>query len=344
MDSAAFLFCRSVAKKMHRRARFDAILSFDLAGAGGLAWRIGADLKIPAAGWATGGDLNFPAVSSYGRAVARTLRKLDIVFYQSHELLKKAASLLGRVTSEMSHDRHTVLPRGISLPPRLSRNETRHRLRAELGITDEQVVVLNVGRICREKGAFDLIDAVSLAAAKDPRISCVLVGSHPAFDETIAVQKYLDKIPAIKERVSLLPACAPDKVWEYLCVADIFAFPSIYKGEGMPNSLLEAMAMQVPVVAFAIPPVLEVDAGEGALCMVPPLDANLFADAILRLANSPEERARLAEKAKSRVMSRFLTRKNMATALEQLTHVLHEQHRSEAAWRPVLPTAADGEN
>ena len=50
------------------------------------------DLKIPAAGWATGGDLNFPALSSYGQAVARTLRKLDIVFYQSHELLEKAAA------------------------------------------------------------------------------------------------------------------------------------------------------------------------------------------------------------------------------------------------------------
>ena len=112
------------------------------------------------------------------------------------------------------------------------------------------------------------------------------MGSHPAFDETIAVQKYLDKIPAVKERVRLLPACAQDKVWEYLCAADIFAFPSTYKGEGMPNSLLEAMVMGLPAVAFAIPPVLEIEAGTRRThVLVPPLRlARLLAEAILRLA------------------------------------------------------------
>jgi glycosyltransferase involved in cell wall biosynthesis len=303
---------------MHRHAQFDVILSFDLVGAGGLAWRIGQDLEIPAAGWATGGDLNFPAFSSYGQAAARTLQKLFLVFYQSHELLEKAARLLGTVTSEMCHERHTVLPRGISLPPRLSRNETRQRLRAELGVTEEQVLVLNVGRICREKGAFDLIDAISLAAARDPRIRCIIVGSHPAFDETIAVQNYLEKIPAAKERVRLLSACAENKVWEYLCAADIFAFPSSYKGEGMPNSLLEAMVMGLPAVAFAIPPVLEIEAGTGGLILVPPLDSHQLAEAILGLATRPDERCRLGERGKQRVLERFMGRTNMAEAIRRL--------------------------
>jgi teichuronic acid biosynthesis glycosyltransferase TuaC len=323
IDSLAFLFCRSVARKIHRNAQFDAILSFDLVGGGGLAWRIGADLKIPAAGWATGGDLNFPALSSYRRAVARTLRKLDLVFYQSHELLKKAARLLGRVTSEMSHDRHTVLSRGVSLPPCLSRNEVRLRLRAELGITEEQVLVLNVGRVCREKGAVDLIDAISLAASQDPRITCILVGSHPAFDETIAVQNYLDKVPAMKERVRLLPACSQHKVWEYLCAADIFAFPSSYKGEGMPNSILEAMVMGLPSVAFAIPPVLEIEAGAGGLILVPPLDSRRLAEEILRLAASPDERTRLGEKGKQRVLEGFMVQTNMAEAIRRLATTLN---------------------
>jgi glycosyltransferase involved in cell wall biosynthesis len=210
MDSAAFFFCRPLARKVHRHTQFDAILSFDLLGAGGLAWKIGADLKIPVAGWATGGDLNCPVLSSYGQAVSRTLRKLDIVFYQSHELLEKAANLLGRVTDEMLQNGHMVLHRGISLPPYFSRDEVRKRVRSDLGISSDQVLVLSVGRICREKGTFDLIDAISLATARDPRISCVFLGSHPAFDETVAVQKYLKKTPPINGRISVLPAwCFP---------------------------------------------------------------------------------------------------------------------------------------
>ena len=62
----------------------------------------------------------------------------------------------------------------------------------------------------------------------------------PAFDETNSVQKKLDQTPNLKERVKLLPACSPDQTWEYLCAADIFAFPSQQRFEGMPNSLLEA--------------------------------------------------------------------------------------------------------
>ena len=216
-----------------------------------------------------------------------------------------------------------VLPRGIPQPPLLPRIEIRNRVRRELRLTDDEIVVLSVGRISREKGIFDLLKAVSLAAAQHPRITCVVVGSSPASDETITVQKKFDEIAGIREKVKLLPACAPDRVWEYLCAADIFAFTS--HNEGSPNSLLEAMAMKVPAVAFGIPAVLEIDAGTGSLLIVPPLDATLFAESILRLAASPEERARLGEKGHSRVMSRFLTRKNMATALERLTCIVEEQ-------------------
>jgi hypothetical protein len=95
-DCGAYLWCREVARKMHCRTRFDAIISFDLMGAGGVAWRLGRDLNIPASGWATGGDIRVPASSSHGRAVIRTLQNLDLVFYQSHELLEIAAGLFRR--------------------------------------------------------------------------------------------------------------------------------------------------------------------------------------------------------------------------------------------------------
>jgi hypothetical protein len=51
---------------MHRRTRFDVIHSFDLAATGGLAWRMGRDLGIPASGWAFLGDLRFPELLPMG--------------------------------------------------------------------------------------------------------------------------------------------------------------------------------------------------------------------------------------------------------------------------------------
>jgi len=316
LDLGAYLFCRSLARRLHKHARFDAILSFDLVAAGGLAWRLGEELKIPAGGWATGGDLNFLALSSYGQATARALRRLDIVFYQSHDLLKKAATLLGSVTTEMSPERHIVLPRGISIPGCLSKKEMRQRLRVGLGIANEQVLVLYVGRISREKGAYDLINAISLALAKNPKIVCIMLGSLPAFDETTAVQKYLDKLPAVN-KLRIVAACAQENVWEYLSAADIFVFPS--HREGMPNSLLEAMVMGVPSVAFAIPPVLEIEAGTRGLALVPPFDSGQFAEEILTLAARPDERSRIGKIGRQRVMEGFIVKNNMAEAIRRLT-------------------------
>jgi teichuronic acid biosynthesis glycosyltransferase TuaC len=323
VDSVAFLFCRQMARRMHRHTQFDAILSFDLLGTGGLAWRLGRDFGIPASGWATGGDVRFPASSSYGKVVIRALKNLDVVFYQSNELLERAAALLGVSADRMSPDRHLVLPRGIPEPPLLPRAKIRNQLRSELKIANEAILVLSVGRISRDKGIFELLEAVSLAAARDPRISCIVVGSLPAFDESMDFQKKLNQTPGLKDRLKLLAVCSSDKVWDYLCAADIFAFTSHH--EGMPNSLLEAMAMGVPSIAFAIPPVLEIEAGTGALVKVPPLDSMSFSEAILRLAASPEERVRIGERGKTHIQDRFLVRENTAKALRRLAQAV-ERH------------------
>jgi glycosyltransferase involved in cell wall biosynthesis len=265
--------------------------------------------------------------------VIRAINRLDIIFYQSAELLEKAAGLLGMSKEQMSRDRHVVLPHGIPTPPLLAKSETRNRVRRELEIKEEQILVLSIGRVYREKGIFELINAVSLAASQDPRIYCVIVGSDPAFDETLAVRQKLAELPGIGQRMRLLPACSPDQVWEYLCAADIFAFTSYQ--EGMPNSLLEAMAMGVPAVAFAIPSVVELEAGTGAVLLVPPFNPMLFAEALARLAASAADRARIGKKGRAQVMARFMNRKNMASAIERLADAVCKRSPSQASYLPL---------
>src|SRR5262249_17440597 len=157
----------------------------------------------------------------------------DLIFYQNRELLNQAARLLGVPVNQMCHQRHIVLARGISEPPPLDRIRTRQLRRAELNMGEEQVLVLYVGRIMRDKGIPELLEAFSFAAARDPRLFCILLGSSPAHDDTDLFEERLHKNLELERKVRLLPACSPEKVWEYLCAADIFAFPSHH--EGMPN-------------------------------------------------------------------------------------------------------------
>ena len=321
-DPGAFFWSRGTARDMHSRVRFDAIISFDLVASGGMAWRIGQDLGIVASGWAIGNDVRFPATSSHGQVLLRAIKHLDLVFYQSHELLEKAAELLGSQTRMLNH-RHVVLARGIAMPPSLAQTEVRNRTRNELDVKENQILVLSVGRIVQDKGMAELLEAIALTAATNARITCFLVGSKPAFDDTVTVQKKLNESTDLRQRVKLLPSCSPDKVWEYLCAADIFAFPS--HKEGMPNSLLEAMAMGVPAVAFAIPAVLEIEAGTGCVIAVKPFSVSLFSEAILRLAMSAGERASIGEKGRARVIQSFMIRKNMAEALERISQIVENR-------------------
>jgi glycosyltransferase involved in cell wall biosynthesis len=338
-DLGAYLWCRRRIRQLNDRFQFDAIVSFDLLGAGGIAWRARQDLGIPACGWATGDDVLIPAAPSYARVVIRALNRLDLVFYQSQELMAKAAGLLRTTPGRLSPDRHMVLPRGIPAPPHTDRSAIRTQVRAELGLTDNQTLVVNIGRISREKAVFELVDAFSMTVARNPHAVCLLIGSNPAFDDSNAVREKLEKTPGTRERVKLVPACSAGRVWDYLCAADIFAFASYH--EGMPNSLLEAMAMGVPAVAFAIPPVVELEAGTGSLSIVPPFDSTQFSDAILGLAASPADRIHIGEKGRARIMSRYMVATNMAVVLDRLAGLIDPhaaKSSTQAAAGPIRPT------
>lgn len=335
LDAGAFAFVRRAARNLHRRFHFDAILSFDLVGAGGVAWRVARALGIPAIGWATGGDVRFLPSSSQGKTVRRALQRLDLIFYQSHELRQRAAMLVR--TEPLSTERHVVLPRGIAAPPSIGA-DARGRVRRALGIHESEILVLSVGRLSREKGSDDLLDAAALALAKNPRLAFRLLGAAASFDETERVQQRVDAM-ARGRKIALLRACAPERVWEYLAAADIFAFTS--HQEGMPNSLLEAMAMALPSVAFAIPPVVEIDGGAGALLIVPAFDHERFAAALLKLAASPPERQTLGERGKRRIAERFLAADTMREALTRLSALpkLRAQPRDGALAEPTRSSA-----
>ncbi len=315
-DLAPFFFSLNTAKKLHRSIGFDAIISFDIIQAGGIAWRMGKHLGIPAAGWAFGSDLRHSKGSPLGGVAARAVKQLDLVFYQSHELLLKAADLLNTTEDRMSGARHIILPHGIPEPPAIARRTLRDQIRSELRVREDETLLLYTGRIVVKKGLLELLAALEIAIARKPNIRCVMLGSHRSYDETTTVEQVINKTALLKHHVQIVPACSASKVWEYLCAADIFVFPS--HNEGMPNSLLEAMAMGLPAVAFAIPALADMNDGEQTILLVPPLDVDKLSDSILRLVECPEAGLRLGAAARRHVMDRYMVKKNMSKALNYL--------------------------
>jgi len=314
--TAAFVFSRRLAMKLHRRVGFDAILSFDLAGAGGLAWRLGRTLAIPACGWATGSDMRWHGRSPIGRSVRTSLDNLDLVFYQSAELKALGAELLGTSSDNLSQRRHIVQARGVAEPDAIPGEEARRAIRSELGLSDNRIVVLYVGRIVRQKGLFDLLDVFGSCMKAHQNLVLLLVGSRPGYDETAELQARIDANSALSERVRILPGCASSKVWDYFSAADIFAFPSFK--EGMPNSLLEAMLGSLPAVAFGIPSVKEISRFGKAPIEVPPYDFEAFAEALLMLAEDAALRREVGECGRAIAREHFSIDRSMRSVVHRI--------------------------
>jgi teichuronic acid biosynthesis glycosyltransferase TuaC len=316
-ERMAYAMGRRLARRLHAAASFDAILSFDLLGGGSIAWRLGRDLGLFTAGWATGGDVRVAHQRGARRVVRRTLQKLDLVFYQSSELMAVAAELQGKTAATLDLRRNMVLPRGIPAPPLLERGACRARWRSAWNVSDREVLVMYIGRITRPKGAYELLAAAERTASSSPLVRYVVIGAREGFDESAEFSRRRTEIAALRGKFLVLPACAPSDVWSYLCAADIAAFPS--HAEGMPNGLLEALAMELPAVTFRIPAIRDIDPRSEFLLAVPPLDADRFADALESLARAPEERRSRGRRGSERVSSEFQITRNMSRAVDRIT-------------------------
>ncbi len=170
-------------------------------------------------------------------------------------------------------------------------------LRTRYNFPQKSVILISAGRFSREKGQGILVEAMKKAVVLDTRLRLVLYGDGPELESVrmrVKSFKLEDKI--------LLPGFEKNLL-SHLKGADILVNPSL--SEGLPNIVLEAMALGVPVVATAVGGVPEIitDGTEGRL--VPPRDAGRLVEAILELAQSQQKAGTLAEAARRRVEREF---------------------------------------
>jgi len=158
--------------------------------------------------------------------------------------------------------------------------------------------VLCVAQLLPRKGQRVLLEAVALLRDRGVDVRVTLAGDGP---DRPAVERALEEL-GLHDRVKLLGAFGQDELGGLLAAADVFCLPSF--AEGVPVSLMEAMASGLPVVTTPIAGIPElVDASSGVL--VPPGRADLLADALADLAADPERRARLGRAGRAKVEAEY---------------------------------------
>jgi glycosyltransferase involved in cell wall biosynthesis len=122
----------------------------------------------------------------------------------------------------------------------------------------------------------------------------------------------------LEEHVQLTGTLSEGEILQLLQEADAFVLPSIGLGEAAPVSVMEAMACGLPVICSRIggTPDMIADGVDGFL--IEQGDERALAEALLRLANDPDERARLGRNACARAARDFDTRQTACALLEAI--------------------------
>jgi glycosyltransferase involved in cell wall biosynthesis len=180
-----------------------------------------------------------------------------------------------------------LFPNAIDLE-RFSGAAQRSKVRAELNLDEDAILVGSAGRMAEEKGFRYLIEAAAQICQDFPRVRFVLAGSGPLQNELHEQAQRL----GLEGR--LLYAGYRSDIEDWMAGLDLFVSSSLW--EGLPTAILESMAAGVPVVAT------DIEANRGLITdrqngwLAAPGDGAALASAIAEALRGEEERKAFARR------------------------------------------------
>ncbi|MEA3351182.1 MAG: glycosyltransferase family 4 protein [Chloroflexota bacterium] len=181
-------------------------------------------------------------------------------------------------------------------PEKISLSQ-KERVRTELGISSDILVVTMISRLLRSKGVIELAEAAYSVKQKYSDVEFLLIGSEdPDSIERLTSDELLNL------GNNIIYSDARSDISAVLAATDIFVFPSYYR-EGVPRVLLEAASMGLPLITTDNPGCKEVLDGNGLL--IPARDSAALVEAVLKLLADPVLRDQFGRKSRELAISKF---------------------------------------
>ncbi len=192
-------------------------------------------------------------------------------------------------------------------------------IRPELGIDPGAAVVGVVGRLTPKKGHKEFLYAAKEISKAAPGQLCFLIVGGASHGEEAYGQEIRKLVAELGLQEQVRFTGHRRDIPRVMAAIDILVFPSY--AESFGNILLEAMAMQLPVIAFnsgAVPEIV-VDGQTGLL--TPPLEVEPIVEKVLELLDAPHRRRRLGQAGRRRVETHF----RFDVFMDNLEKHYHEQ-------------------
>lgn len=189
--------------------------------------------------------------------------------------------------------------------------QRRSALRARFGVRDPQsVVVLFAGRLVKEKGVQELLDAFERLRARSHRPVELLVAGNvrdsddPRNEKAVYGRAALERMRGMSG-VVYAGSLHPAQMREFFMAGDLFALPSLWN-DPFPTAMVEAAAAGLPIVAAARGGVTEFLEGAPCTAFVShPEDAEELAAALARYVDSASDRATAGRWLRERIVRHF---------------------------------------
>jgi glycosyltransferase involved in cell wall biosynthesis len=249
--------------------------------------------------------------------------------YPTRWLYRTPAAIIttGQVTKDLLVERLGVparriysIPTGVELAEFAPQDKSRELL-AQVQIPADAFVFGSVAVLRSWKGHLYLLEAFHELLQQGARAFLLLVGEGPY---RVVIEEKIAQL-GLEHRVRL--AGFRDQVAPWFALMDVKVLAS-YANEGVPQSLLQAQAMALPVVGTAVGGIPEVILHEETGLLVPPRDPRALAQAMGRLLADPEYRAHLGRRGREVVVEKF-SMEQMAAEVEAVYEVLRRPREGE---------------
>ncbi|GAB3510632.1 glycosyltransferase family protein [Emticicia fontis] len=270
------------------------------------AKKLGIPLLYTVHGWSFHNDQNFlvKSVRTFGeKFLVKNATKTICVSNSNYEDGAKRFNMKNA----------TVITNGINLD-KFNLTQSFKDIRKEFDIKEDEVLVGFIARMTSQKDPFTLLKAIAKIPA-DSKLKFLIIGDG---DSKEAVLKMADEL-GINSRV-IFEKFRQD-IPDVLHGIDIFCLPSLW--EGLPIALLEAMAMAKAVVATAIDGTKEVIVHQKNGLLVPVMNPDELANALIRLAHDKALRDKLSKEARLTVEKDY----NILRMTREVEKIYDELHK-----------------
>jgi glycosyltransferase involved in cell wall biosynthesis len=187
-------------------------------------------------------------------------------------------------------------------PIAVSKNDI-DKLKKEFNINHCEKVVGCIGNINPAKGYEYFIESASLVKNEIDNVKFLIVGDISDLHKNYCYQKLKNLIASLKMEQDVIFTGKRYDIPQLLSIFDVFILPSI--AEGTPLVILEAMAMEKPVVATDVGAVSEQVADGETGIIVPPRNPKAIDEAVIYLLDHPEEKVEMGRRGRERVKEMF---------------------------------------